>query len=89
MDVTSDDKWRVQLNQIRLTDENLLTLLNEHLDLRLAQVDGLQSKVDRVLLYMMTHIQQGVDDVIKLVVVDLQVLTRLCCHILNLNYSNF
>ena len=64
MDVSSNDQRRIQLDQVGLADENLLRLLDKGLDLLLCEVDWLDAEVWGVCSDVLSHFQQGVDDVV-------------------------
>ena len=73
VDVACDDEGHVEFQQVWLADEDLLTLFNQHFDLSLGQVNRLQSKVRLIGLDVVSHLQEGVDDLVEFLVVHLDV----------------
>ena len=71
MDISRDDKWGIQLNQIGLTNKYLLTLFNQHFYLLFGQVYGLYSKVRLVRFDVVSNFKQGIDDIVYLAMVGL------------------
>ena len=64
MDVSSNDERWIKLNQVWLSNENLLRFFNEHFDLLLGKIDWLNSEVWRISPDVVTHLQQSVNDIV-------------------------
>lgn len=67
--VACDYQWHVQLEQVRLIDEDVLALLDEHFDLLLLEVDRLDAEVGLVDLNIVPRFEEGVNDCVQLSVV--------------------
>lgn len=77
MDVSRNNQGSIELNKVGLAYENLLTFLYKHFDLPLLQVDRLNAKIRRVLLDVVSHFEQGINDAVELLMVDSHVGWRL------------
>lgn len=73
MDVTGDYEGHVELKQIRLPNENLLTFFNKHFNLLLFQGYGLDAEVGHVRTDLVTHVQESVYYYIEFSMIDLYV----------------
>ena len=71
MDISRNYQGSVKFQQVRLTNENLLTLFNKHFDLGFFEVDGLYAKVGSIWSYVMPHFKQSVDNCIEFIVVNI------------------
>ena len=62
MNVARDDEWWVQLDQVRLRDEDLLRFLDQHFYLFLLQIHGLDPEVGSISSDVLSHLKKLVDN---------------------------
>ena len=70
MNVSCNDQRWIQLNQVWLSDKNLLRFFDEHLYLLLGKIYWFDSEIRSVSSDVVAHFKEGVDDVVQLVMVD-------------------
>ena len=70
MDVTCDDDWGIEFQQVWLANENLLRFLDEHFYLLFSEVDWLYSKVRGIWSDVVSDFEKFIDNVIEFVLVD-------------------
>ncbi len=70
MDVSRNYKRRVQFDEVGLANKDGLGLLYKHFDLLLGQVHRADSEVRSVRSDVVANLQQGVDDIVELIVID-------------------
>jgi hypothetical protein len=70
VDITGNNQRRVEFNEVRLANEDLLALFNEHLNLLFSEVDRLYSKVRSICSNVLPDLEEGVDDIVQLILVN-------------------